>query len=65
MQHFQSIRLDSPHSGPRLIVTGAVHGNEVCGTAAIRRVLAEFEPPPLDDAIAEELDKLPTPPRAP
>ncbi|MFG6448322.1 succinylglutamate desuccinylase/aspartoacylase family protein [Roseateles sp. BYS180W] len=43
MQHFQSIRLDSPHSGPRLIVTGAVHGNEVCGTAAIRRVLAEFE----------------------
>jgi predicted deacylase len=29
--------------GPRLIVTGAVHGNEIAGTEAIRRVLAEFE----------------------
>ncbi len=28
--------------GPRLIVTGAVHGNEVCGTHAIRAVAAEF-----------------------
>jgi uncharacterized protein len=28
--------------GPRLIVLGAVHGNEVCGSLAIRRVLAEF-----------------------
>ena len=28
--------------GPRLIVTGAVHGNETCGTRAIERVLAEL-----------------------
>ena len=29
--------------GPRLIVTGAVHGNETAGTQAIRRVLAEID----------------------
>jgi predicted deacylase len=29
--------------GPRLIVTGAVHGNETAGTRAIRRVLAEID----------------------
>jgi succinylglutamate desuccinylase len=29
--------------GPRLIVTGAVHGNETCGTQAIRRVVADLE----------------------
>jgi predicted deacylase len=29
--------------GPRLIVTGAVHGNEVAGTRGIERVLAEIE----------------------
>ncbi len=29
--------------GPRLIVTGAVHGNETAGTEAIRRVLAELD----------------------
>ena len=28
---------------PRLLILGAVHGNEKCGTAAIKRVLAEFE----------------------
>lgn len=33
----------SPVAGPRLIVTGAVHGNETCGTQAIRRVIAEIE----------------------
>ena len=30
-------------SGPRLIVLGAVHGNETCGTRAIERVLGEFD----------------------
>ncbi|HEX6018904.1 MAG TPA: succinylglutamate desuccinylase/aspartoacylase family protein [Burkholderiaceae bacterium] len=30
-------------SGPRLIVLGAVHGNETCGARAIERVLAEFD----------------------
>jgi uncharacterized protein len=29
--------------GPRLIVTGAVHGNETCGTRGIARVLGELE----------------------
>lgn len=29
--------------GPRLIVTGAVHGNETAGTQGIRRVLAEID----------------------
>jgi predicted deacylase len=29
--------------GPRLIVLGAVHGNESCGTRAIERVLAELD----------------------
>ena len=39
----QSIHIASHAPGPRLLVTGAVHGNEVCGTLAIRRVLAELE----------------------
>lgn len=29
--------------GPRLIVTGAVHGNETCGTQAIRRTLDDIQ----------------------
>ena len=29
--------------GPRLIVLGAVHGNETCGTRAIERVLGELD----------------------
>lgn len=30
-------------SGPRLIVLGAVHGNETCGTRAITRILHEID----------------------
>lgn len=30
-------------SGPRLIVLGAVHGNEVCGTRSIERIVAELD----------------------
>jgi predicted deacylase len=30
-------------SGPKLIVLGAVHGNETCGTEAIRRLVQELE----------------------
>ena len=30
-------------AGPRLIVLGAVHGNETCGTRAIERVLGELD----------------------
>lgn len=33
----------APDSGPSLAVLGAVHGNEKCGTEAIRRVISEFE----------------------
>ena len=29
--------------GPRLIILGAVHGNEVCGTQAIGRLIAELD----------------------
>jgi len=36
-----SIRALQP--GPRLIVLGAVHGNEICGTRAIERVLAQID----------------------
>jgi predicted deacylase len=29
--------------GPRLMITGAVHGNEVCGTLAIHRLMADLD----------------------
>ena len=40
---FKSIRYAGTAPGPRLIVTGAVHGNEVCGTRAIGRLAAELD----------------------
>lgn len=40
---FKSMRYDGRAPGPRLIVTGAVHGNEVCGTLAIRRLADELD----------------------
>jgi uncharacterized protein len=43
MHSFQSIQFAAAAPGPRLLVTGAVHGNEVCGTIALRRLVAEFE----------------------
>ena len=43
MHAFQSIAYASPHPGPRLIVLGAVHGDETCGTRAIERVGAEID----------------------
>lgn len=30
-------------AGPRLLVLGAVHGNEICGTRAIERLIAEID----------------------
>lgn len=30
-------------AGPRLIILGAVHGNEVCGTRALERLIAEID----------------------
>lgn len=41
--HFQSVSFTGLAPGVRLIVLGAVHGNETCGTQAIRRVIAEIE----------------------
>lgn len=41
--HFQSIAVTGLKPGPRLIVLGAVHGNETCGTEAIRRVIRELD----------------------
>ena len=40
---FNVVGIKTEQAGPRLIVLGAVHGNEVCGPRAIERVLAEFE----------------------
>jgi predicted deacylase len=38
----EPIAIESPVAGPRLLVLGAVHGDERCGPEAIRRVAAEF-----------------------
>jgi predicted deacylase len=40
---FKSIRYAGSRPGPRLIVLGAVHGNETCGTRGIERVLADID----------------------
>lgn len=42
MDMIEVLQFRSLRRGPRLIVTGAVHGNEVCGTQAIREVAAAF-----------------------
>lgn len=42
MTVFQSHSFRAEAPGPRLIVLGAVHGNETCGTQAIRGVLEEL-----------------------
>jgi predicted deacylase len=44
--HTEALRIHSIralHPGPRLIVLGAVHGNEIAGTRAIERVLGEID----------------------
>ena len=43
MAPFKSVSYTSPNAGPRLVVLGAVHGNETCGTRAILRVLGEID----------------------
>ena len=40
---FESITFTGVNAGPHLIVLGAVHGNETCGTQAIRRAVVEIE----------------------
>jgi predicted deacylase len=41
--HFKSFNFAGMTKGPRLIVCGAVHGNETCGTKAIHRVIEELD----------------------
>ena len=41
--HFASYTYAGQRSGPRLIILGAVHGDEVCGTLALRRIRAELD----------------------
>jgi uncharacterized protein len=41
--HLRAHRFTGLAPGPRLIVTGAVHGNETAGTRGIQRVLAEID----------------------
>lgn len=43
MQPFKAVAYASPNPGPRLVVLGAVHGNETCGTRAIERVIGEID----------------------
>ncbi|HPP83970.1 MAG TPA: succinylglutamate desuccinylase/aspartoacylase family protein [Rubrivivax sp.] len=42
-RHLRIHRYAALEAGPRLIVTGAVHGNETAGTRGIERVRAEIE----------------------
>lgn len=41
--NFQSHSFNSPQAGVRILITGAVHGNETCGTDAINRVIAQIQ----------------------
>ena len=41
--HLKSVSFTALEPGPRLIITGAVHGNEICGPRAITRVLQEID----------------------
>jgi predicted deacylase len=43
MRPFKSISYAGPGAGTRLIVLGAVHGNETCGTHAIERIARELD----------------------
>jgi predicted deacylase len=51
--HFKSVSYKGLEPGPRLIVTGAVHGNETCGTKGIMRVIEEFDSGALKVAAGE------------
>jgi predicted deacylase len=37
----ESVSFAGMHPGPKLLVTGAVHGNEICGPLAIARAIAD------------------------
>ncbi|MGZ5198473.1 MAG: succinylglutamate desuccinylase [Telluria sp.] len=40
---FKSVNYTGLGQGPRVIIMGATHGNETCGTKAIRRVMEELD----------------------
>ena len=40
---FKTVSYTGIAPGPKLIVTAAVHGNEVCGTHALRRLIDEID----------------------
>jgi predicted deacylase len=48
LHHLRVHRFAALERGPRLIVTGAVHGNETAGTRAIERILGDIERGKLD-----------------
>lgn len=41
--HFKSVNYTGQGPGPRVIIMGATHGNETCGTEAIGRIMAEID----------------------
>jgi len=41
--YFKSVNYTGLGKGPKLIVTGAVHGNETCGTKGIWKVMSEID----------------------
>ena len=41
--HFKATSYTGAADGPRVIFLGAVHGNEACGTTAIRRAIATLQ----------------------
>ena len=43
VKSLRSHRFTGLQPGPRLVVTGAVHGNETAGTLGIERVMGEIE----------------------
>jgi predicted deacylase len=51
--HFKSVSYRGLAAGPRLIVLGAVHGNETCGTKAIQRFIEEIDSGTLQIAAGE------------
>ena len=40
---FKSVNYTGLSNGPKLIILGAVHGNETCGTKAIQRIIGEID----------------------
>jgi predicted deacylase len=41
--HFKSVTYTGQGAGPSVIIMGATHGNETCGTQAIGRIMAEID----------------------